>query len=112
MEDHFIRRFFDGVVAEASKREEELFALLDKKSKDSLDERRDTIDLLKDEHFDVVYIIGHSLGVADLSIFDAINKDAHIICFYHSDDERPQKENILKRLGLSYEMISDKTLYR
>lgn len=111
VEDHFIRRFFDGVVAEASEREDELFALLDTKSKDSLDERRYTIDLLKNHSFDMVYIIGHSLGNADRSVFDAINKDAHVVCFYHGQEDKLQKEQILYHLGFDFEMVPDNSLY-
>ena len=111
VEDHFIRRFFDEVVAEASERENELFALLDTKSKDSLEERRDTIDLLKSQRFDVVYIIGHSLGAADHSVFDAINKDSHVVYFYHGQADKLQKQRTLHDLGFSFEMVSDNDLY-
>ena len=111
VEDHFVRRFFDGVTAEVYDREQELFNLLDLKSKDSMDERQDVIETLRSKHFDRVHIIGHSLGEADHSVFDSIDKDAHIIYYYHGD-ERLQKEAILSNWGFKYEMVSDEILYR
>jgi hypothetical protein len=111
VEDHFVRRFFDEVAAAAEERESELFALLDAKSKDSLAERQDVIDMLHHEHYDVVWIIGHSLGEADISVFDSINKDVHIIYVYHEEAECTERMCTLKRLGLSFEMVSDRVLY-
>ena len=46
------------------------------------------IATLGEEHYDRVYIIGHSLGEADYSVFDAINKDAEVVCFYYSEGEK------------------------
>ena len=54
VEHHFIKRFFDEVSAEISESEEELFELLDEKSKDSLEFRKQTIEILKNEHYDKV----------------------------------------------------------
>ena len=112
VEDHFIRRFFDEVSIKAEEKEEELFNLLDEKSKDALAERQDTIDILKNNRFDLVYIIGHSLSDADYAVFNSINKDAHIICFYHSKREQAEKELVLNRLGfINFEMIADVAIY-
>lgn len=83
VEHHFIKRFFDEVSAEISESEEELFELLDEKSKDSLEFRKQTIEILKNEHYDKVYIIGHSLGLADFEVLNAINSDAEVVCYYH-----------------------------
>ncbi len=55
--------------------------------------------------------IGHGLGKADLSVFDAINKDAQIIYYYHRTKERDAKEVILRELGFNVEMVSDTCLY-
>ena len=111
VEDHFVRRFFDEVSVAAEEKEDELFELLNVKSKDALDERQDVIDLLRSEQYDIVYIIGHGLGKADLSVFDAINKDAQIIYYYHRTEERDAKEAILRELGFNVEMVSDTCLY-
>ena len=111
VEDHFVRRFFDEVSVAAEEKEDELFELLNVKSKDALNERQDVIDLLRSEHYDIVYIIGHGLGKADLSVFDAINKDAQIIYYYHRTKEHDAKEVILRELGFNVEMVSDTCLY-
>ena len=110
VEDHFIRRFFDEVSVRAEEKENELFDLLDVKNKDSLAERRDTIELLKSIHFDRVYIIGHSLNDADLAVLDAINRDAFVTYFYHKG-EYVKREQTLKRLGFHFEMVSDEHIY-
>lgn len=112
VEDHFIRRFFDEVSAAASEKEEELFALLDVKSKDSLDYRQEIIEQLRSDHYDRVYIIGHSLGEADYAVFDAINKDAKVLYYYHYENEYLEKSQLLRDLNLEYEMIKDTELYK
>ena len=108
----FIERFFNEVAASATERETEVFKLLDAKNKDALTSRISTIASLGKEHYDRVYIIGHSLGDADYSVFDAINKDAEIICFYYSEGEKESMENTLKALGLRYKMVSNTEIYR
>ena len=108
----FIKRFFDEVAASAKVRETEVFALLDAKNKDALASRISTIDSLNKEHYDRVYIIGHSLGEADYSVFDAINKDAEVVCFYYSEDEKEGMENILKSLRLRHVMVPSAEIYR
>ena len=111
VEDHFVRRFFDEVAVAAEEKEDELFELLNVKSKDSLDERQDVIDLLRSEHYDKVYIVGHALGKADLNVFEAINKDAQVVYYYHKVEERDDREAILTELGFNVEMVSDEYLY-
>ena len=108
----FIERFFNEVAASATERETEVFKLLDAKNKDALTSRISTIASLGKERYDMVYIIGHSLGDADYSVFDAINKDAKIICFYYSEGEKESMENTLKALGLRYKMVSNTEIYR
>lgn len=111
VEDQYVRRFFDEIVVSATEKEESLFSLLDAKSKDSLAERQDVIDLMGSEYYDVVHIIGHSLGKADLNVFEAINKAAKIICYYHDIEDCKLKEAVLNSLGFNYEMVSDANLY-
>ena len=111
VEDSFVKRFFDEVVAAAEEKETELFELLNVKSKDSLDERRDIVDLLKSERYEKVYIVGHSLGRADWSVFNSINKDALVIYYYHEGDSIIEKQCILNELGFQYEMRPDTLLY-
>ena len=111
VEEPVLKSFFDDAVASANKKENELFNLLETKSKDSLEERKHIIDTLAGEHYDMVYVIGHSLGRADLNVFKAINKDAYVVCTYHFDTERSEREEILRRLGFECEMISDKKMY-
>ena len=106
----FIEQFFNQVASSAKEREDEVFSLLDAKNKDALDSRIRVIDSLRKEHYDQVYIIGHSLGLADYSVLDAINKDAEVVCFYHSETE--DMEKTLKDLGLHYVMKPNTTIYR
>lgn len=108
----FIEQFFNEVANAATEREAEVFNLLDAKNKDTLDSRIRIIDTLGEEYYDRVYIIGHSLGDADYSVFEAINKDAEVICFYYSECEKEDMESTLKRLGLKYVMVSNAELYQ
>ena len=108
----FIERFFNEVAASATKREAEVFNLLDAKNKDALTSRISTIDSLGKEHYDRVYIIGHSLGDADYSVFNAINKDTEVICFYYSEDTKAEMENTLKSLGFQYVMVQNAEIFR
>lgn len=107
----FIERFFNEVVSSTLSREEEIFNLLDAKNKDVLSSRIKIIDSFKNKHYDKVYIIGHSLGEPDYSVFDAINKDAEVICFYYSDNDKEQMSNVLKRLGMKYTLKSTTEIY-
>lgn len=108
----FIERFFKEVAASATEREAEVFNLLDVKNKDALTSRISTIASLGEEHYDRVYIIGHALGVADYSVFDAINKDAEVICYYYSEAQKAEMENTLKKLGFRYTMVPNAEIFR
>lgn len=108
----FIERFFKEVAASATEREAEVFNLLDVKNKDALTSRISTIASLGEEHYDRVYIIGHALGVADYSVFDAINKDAEVICYYYSEARKAEMENTLKKLGFRYTMVPNAEIFR
>ncbi len=98
VERHFLKRFFDEVSAEISENEDKVFALLDEKSKSSLELRKETIETLRKEHYDVVYIIGHSLGFADFEVLNSINPDAKIICYYHGSKDDYDYLTKLKRI--------------
>lgn len=108
----FIERFFNEVAASTTEREDQVFNLLDAKNKDALTSRISMIATLGEEHYDRVYIIGHSLGEADYSVFDAINKDTEVVCFYYSEGEKENMENTLKSLRLRYKMVPNSELYR
>lgn len=108
----FIERFFNEVAGSANERESEVFNLLDAKNKDALDSRISVIGSLGKEHYDRVYIIGHSLGEADYSVFDAINKDAEVVCFYYSEGEKGTMESVLKNLGFKYVMVPNAEIYQ
>ena len=108
----FIERFFNEVAASATEREAEVFNLLDVKNKDALISRISTIASLGEEHYDRVYIIGHALGVADYSVFDAINKDAEVICLYYSEDKKAEMESTLKSLGFLCTMVPNAEIFR
>lgn len=100
------------MASAATTREKEVFNLLDAKNKDTLETRIKVINSLGEEHYDRVYIMGHSLSEADYSVFNAINKDAEVVCFYYSEDGKSSMEATLKRLGLRYVMIPNSELYR
>lgn len=108
----FIERFFNEVAASAMARESEVFNLLDEKNKDALSSRICAIDSLRNEHYDRVYIIGHSLGEADYSVFDAINKDAEVVCFYYSNEEKDDMAKVLRKLGLKYSLKPNSDIYQ
>lgn len=113
-ENHFIKSFFDEVSAKVSENEEETYKLIDAKSKSTLELRKKVIQDLRKEHYDLVYIIGHSLGDADKEVFDSINKDAKFIYFYHGNIESNRNFDIKKRIGeLNWECewISNKQVY-
>lgn len=112
VENTFIRRFFDEVVSASEKQESKVFEFLDIKNKDALSSRQNIIRSLRNEKYDQVYIIGHSLGEADYAVFDAIDKSAAVTCFYHSEYRKSQMESMLNSLGLKHTMISDTDLYR
>ena len=78
----------------------------------ALTSRISIIASLAGEHYDRVYIVGHALGVADYSVFDAINKDAEVICFYYSEDTKVEMETALKSLGFRYVMVQNAEIYR
>ena len=93
-------------------RENEVFNLLDAKNKDALSSRIRAIKSLGSEHYDRVYIIGHSLGETDYSVFDAINKDAEVVCFYYSDEEKDNMAKILQSLGLKFTLKPNSEIYQ
>lgn len=111
VERHCIKCFFDKVTEAASDKETEVLSLLDKKSKDSLISRKQIIEMLQAEHYDKVYIIGHSLAEADYTVFDAINKDAEVTCSFFNEIDRLDKEDQLRILKLKHKYIQDSELY-
>ena len=50
--------------------------------------------------------------VMDYSVFDAINKDAEVICFYYSEDTKVEMETTLKSLGFRYVMVQNAEIFR
>lgn len=108
----FIKRFFDEVSYEIEKEETELFKLLDIKSKDMLESRIKIINSLKNEKYDEVYIIGHSMGEMDFSVFDAIDKNALVIFFYYSENDKDRVEKVFIKLNIKHKLISTKALYK
>lgn len=112
VENHFIKRFFDEVSSVIEENEVRIFTLLDEKSKDSLALRKQIIKDLPKEHYDKVYIIGHSLGEADHAVLEVINKDAIVNCFYHTDKDYEHMKNTLGTMNFNFELLSDIDLYK
>lgn len=114
VENHAIKNFFDEVSSSIQEREEDVFSLLDEKSKDSLALRKQVIEDLRGKQYDAVYIIGHSLGTADYAVLDAINRDTVVHCFYHGDesgDDFRHKKKELEAMNFKFELLSDADLY-
>ena len=112
VENHFIERFFDEVSFAIKEEETSIFTLLDEKSKDSLALRKQVIEDLQREHYGKVYIIGHSLGEADFAVLNAINKDAIVTCFYHTNKDFISMKNTMKKMDRNFELLSDAGLYK
>lgn len=91
-----VKRFFDDVVQKNKNNEDELYKWLKMKSKEHLDLRKAIIDSLSQEIYDEVHIIGHSLGQADWSVFNAI-KAKKIICYYHDEADYTRKLEYIKK---------------
>ena len=71
----------------------------DVKNKELYKNRQQIIQDLQNETYDRVYIIGHSLGKADWTVFQAINRDAEIICTYHTEKDRNSIETFMIESG-------------
>ena len=114
VERDFVKRFFNEVSTEILESEEELFELLDEKSKSTLELRKQVVQDLMKARYDLVYIIGHSLGDADKEVLEAINKDARFIYFYHGESDTIDNLKIRKRmqeLKWKFEWISNEDLF-
>lgn len=113
-EDDTIKSMFYEIGHNIEKNEHQLFELVDKKNKEALSSRQHLEDKLKKEKYDAVFILGHSLGEADMSVFKQINKDAKIYCYYyeHMDNRnfKIMKDNLYK-LGNDFELIPNNDLY-
>lgn len=115
LENERIHKLFNQLNQSIRENEYKLFEFLDEKSKEKLQTRIEVKERLSVERFDEVYILGHSLGEADYSIFQGINKDALIICYFYdliSEDEYIRMEETLKSLGNSFKLIPNIDLYQ
>lgn len=114
VENTFIKRFFDEVTYEVKKRQQETFNLIDEKSKDALILRQNLIKRIKKEQYDEVYILGHSLGLADINFFKAIYPKSQFFYFYHGDKDslgNKGTREAVENLGWNCKWISTKKLY-
>lgn len=101
-----IKRFHNEVLMKNQRNEAELLKLLKMKSKEYLPSRKTIIESLKGDGFDEAYIIGHSLGRADWSIFNAINANK-TICYYHDDDDLKTKDAYIRQNGWNFKLVKD-----
>ncbi|NBK96818.1 MAG: hypothetical protein EOM50_02140 [Erysipelotrichia bacterium] len=109
-----IQILFDEINSSIKEEELELFEFLDKKNKEVLKSRKEVEERLTIECFDEVYIIGHSLGIADYSVFERINKRSKVFCYYYDDIssiEYKRMYDLLVGLGLEFELIPNGNLY-
>lgn len=105
-----IKRFFVDVVRRTQDNEEELYKWLKMKSKEFLDYRKTIIETLSNEEFHEVHIIGHSLGQADWSVFNAI-KSKKIICYYHDNSDYERKKEYIRNNGWNMFLIPDVKIF-
>lgn len=99
VENWRIKSFFDSHSEKVKYKEKKIFGLLDVKNKELYKNRQQIIQDLQNETYDRVYIIGHSLGKADWTVFQAINRDAEIICTYHTEKDRNSIETFMIESG-------------
>ena len=82
-EDESVKSIFSEIRKSVEENEHKLFESIDKKNKETLSSRQRIKDKLKKEKYDSVFILGHSLGEADMSVFKQINSEAKIYCYYY-----------------------------
>lgn len=111
VEKENIRRLFNEIQDAIEENEQKLFNLIDKKCKDTLSSREKIKEMLEIEKFDVVFILGHSLSEADLPVFEKINKDAKVICYYFKNEEYEYMNDIFDNLGVKPELMLNGKLY-
>lgn len=113
-EDESIKSIFYEIGQNIKQNEHQLFKLIDQKNKETLSSRQRIKEKLKKEKYDSVFILGHSLGEADMSIFKQINKDAKIYCYYYENMDnhnfQTMKEKLFE-LGNDFELIPNNDLY-
>lgn len=113
-ENESIKSIFYEIGQNIKQNERQLFELINKKNKETLSSRQQIKDKLKKEKYDSVFMLGHSLGEVDMSIFKQINKDAKIYCYYYEymNDYgfQAMKENLYE-LGNDFELIPNNDLY-
>lgn len=110
-----LKRLFNEIESSIEENESELFTLIDAKNKDALYSRNEIKKILKTEKFDEVIILGHSIGEADMSVFDAINKDAYVTCYYYegtTEADIYRMKNNLNRLKINFKLVSNDDLYK
>ena len=114
VEKESVKRFFDEVKHRVKEQEKQLFNLLDAKNKDRLMLRVKTIEHLSKIYYDKVYIIGHSLNMADAQVLKAI-QTKEIICYYYENSERNEHQIMKDRIEQlqlnNYQLVSDKEIF-
>lgn len=113
-EDNSIKSLFYKIGHNIKQNELQLFELIDKKNKETLSSRQNIKNKLKNKEYDTVFILGHSLGEADMSVFQHINRDAKIYCYYHEnmgDYYFQQMKDNLSKLGNYFELVPNNDLY-
>lgn len=102
---------FNNLKESNISKENDIFDLLDKKNKETLPLRKSVKERLKEEKYDEVYVLGHSLGDADFEVLNCINKNAKFYCFYYGDKPNEVMKSTLKKLEVNAETISNGDLY-
>lgn len=114
-ENQELRDLFDAIENSVALNESELFTAIDVKNKDMLFSRERIKRFLETELFDKVIVLGHSIGDADMSVFEKINKNAKLVCYFYeqtSDDDMNRMRGNLDYLLLDYELIPNGDLYK
>ncbi|MDE5722084.1 MAG: bacteriophage abortive infection AbiH family protein [Clostridia bacterium] len=104
-------RFFNEIMTSVKDSADKLKELLRIKSKNCLPFRQEIIEKLKNEHYDEVVILGHSLSEVDNVVFEAINNDAHFVCYYYDKEDYIRKRKVAKQFKWQCDLQLSKELY-
>lgn len=104
-------RLFNEIMIMTQSSVNELKELLISKSKNGLPYRQEVIKKLKNEHYDEVIILGHSLSEVDKIVFESINKDAQFVCYYYDEEDYTSKQKTVNQFRWQCELRSSKNLY-
>ena len=108
--NQFVQSFYNEIVTALEEEQNECDIQVDFKNKENDSYRKEITEVLKNEHYDNLIIIGHSVAENDCSVFSSVNKDIHAICYCHDERSKSVLEKRLKRIFNDLEMVYDNML--